>query len=942
MRLPLIIFFIISISNISASNIIKDGNVYYFANQIVVKYNHTANINDRNIKNVYKSYGIIEENKTFSNASDEHPSETNNIYTLKFSGPRNPIELSKEIKKLKGIEWAEPKFLYETTYTPNDPIYNGSDISKYQHLQIINAAEAWDITTGGEEIIIAIIDTGVDWDHPDLAENIWTNPREIADNSIDDDGNGYVDDIIGWDFGGDSGNADNDPNEDGPDHGTHVAGLASAVTDNAIGIASIGFNSSLMCIKTSRDDLRSDAGTALIAYGYEGIKYAADNGADIINCSWGGYSYSNFAQSIIDEAVSKGALIVAAAGNDNSSDLFYPASYQGVLSVTATNFDDQKATWANYGTMVDVSAPGLDIYSTWYNDSYAGKSGTSMASPIAAGLAAITKSRFPDFTPLQIAEQIRVNSNPIDINNIGFENEIGFGRIDALSVLSNINSKSVRISNKTMKEIGNGNDIYESGEEIEIALEFTNYLNNCTNLNVSFSSVDGYLDMLHNSLAIGQLNTLETINFGLDEFKVYVKADAPTDVIARILVEYQGDGYSDYEWITISINPTYQIHNTDNLSITFNSMGSIGFDDFPNNIKGQGLKYNDGPNLMYEGALMYGTSENTIVNTARDLDGKKDNDFETTIPIIIRSPGIFADKETYTKFNDSFADPVGLGIETEVYTYSFSGNFNADYIFVRYIFTNTTLETISNFYAGQYWDFDMDDSSYDDDVIGFDFDNKLGFAHDDDGDPVSTYIGLSLLSSEEMGFFAMNKDSVVNPVISYDGFTDEEKWTSLTSGLEFASSPASDISLVISGGPYTIEPDSNIVLDFIVAAGESFEDLLVHFQNGKSKYQDLLTSTANDRDLLVQSFELKQNYPNPFNPNTVINYSIPHLTNKTNLVKLDIYDILGRKIKSLVNENQSAGNYKIEFNGENLASGTYIYKLSVGGKILTKKMLLLK
>ena len=946
MRLNILLFFTIFLSNIFSQNIITDGNIHYFADQVVVKYKNSSTINNSEVRKLYKSFGIHEETRSLSKVSVGESLETDKIYTLKYSGPHNPIYIAKQINKLEGIEWAEPKYLYETTYTPNDPIYNGSDLLKYQHLQIINASDAWDITTGSEDVIIAIVDTGVDWDHPDLADNIWINPLEIKDNLFDDDGNGYIDDVVGWDFGGDIGTGDNDPNEDNPDHGTHVAGLASAVTDNGVGIASIGFKSKLMCVKTSRDDLRSD-GNPLIAYGYEGIKYAADNGADIINCSWGGYSYSNFAQSIIEEAVSKGALIIAAAGNDNSEEFFYPASYKGVLSVAATNSSDQKASWSNYGTLVDVTAPGLNIYSTWYNDTYDTKSGTSMAAPITAGLAALTISSFPDFTPLQIAEQIRVNSTPIDQLNLNYENKIGYGRINALSSVTNTNSKSVRISEIELTEVGNGNEIYESGEEIEIALELTNYLTPLSNLNINLSSPDGYLIISNQNISIGQLNTLEKVTINQDQLKVLIKIDSPTDVEAKILVAYQDDNYADYEWITISINPTYQIHTTDNLSLTFNSLGSIGFDDFPNNFNGQGLKYNDGPNLMYEGALMYGTSENTIVNTARNGDGTKDNDFTILTPIKIQSPGIYADKETYTKFDDTNADPSGLGIETEVYTYSFSGTSNADFIFIRYIFNNTKEEPITNFYAGQYWDFDMDDSSYDDDIIGFDNSTNLGYAHDNDGDPVSTHIGLSLLSEGNMGFFAMNKDGRVNPIISYDGFTDEEKWTSLSSGFEYTSSTASDISLVISAGPYYIESSSNIEVDFIVVAGESLEELQLHFQNAKSKYNDLPTSVDKDGNSIIYSMKLNQNYPNPFNPLTTIKYQIPskvqgETSNIETFIRLDVFDVLGREVAALVNEKQKPGNYEVVWNADKYPSGIYFYRLQTEKYIETKKMILLK
>jgi serine protease len=275
------------------SNIIKDGDVYYFADRIIIKYKSETKSLGKSIDPFFSKYNIESKSPTFVKSQKETNQkgvELDNIYTLKFSSPYNPIYLAKEILKNKNIEWAEPHYLYELAYDPNDPVYNDTDTLKVEHLDLIKANSAWDINKGSEDVIIAIVDTGVDWLHEDLAANIWVNSDEIENNGIDDDENGFIDDIRGWDFGGENGTADNDPNEDRADHGTHVAGLSSAVTDNGIGIASIGFKTKIMPVKTSRNDLRNDLGTALIAYGYEGIKYAADNGADIINCSWGGYN----------------------------------------------------------------------------------------------------------------------------------------------------------------------------------------------------------------------------------------------------------------------------------------------------------------------------------------------------------------------------------------------------------------------------------------------------------------------------------------------------------------------------------------------------------------------------------------------------------------------------------------------------------------------------
>ncbi|MCB9258433.1 MAG: S8 family serine peptidase [Ignavibacteriales bacterium] len=264
MKFKAVIFWLVIVSiNLAQSKIIQDGDTYYFADRIIVKYKNSQPSLGKISNQFANKFGITEETETYSNIKDEstESNELKKIHTLKFSSPFNPIYIIKEIKKQKNIEWAEPHYLYELTFDPNDQVYDTlvtyEDSLKMMHLKVINAKQAWDINQGSEDVIIAIVDTGIDWLHEDLADNIWNNPGEIDNNGIDDDGNGYIDDIRGWDFGGLSGTPDNNPNEDRADHGTHVAGLASAVTNNGIGIASIGFNTKLMAVKTSIDNIRN-------------------------------------------------------------------------------------------------------------------------------------------------------------------------------------------------------------------------------------------------------------------------------------------------------------------------------------------------------------------------------------------------------------------------------------------------------------------------------------------------------------------------------------------------------------------------------------------------------------------------------------------------------------------------------------------------------------
>ncbi len=251
---------------------------------------------------------------------------------------------------------------------------------------------AWDLATGSASIVIGVSDSGVALDHPDLKNRIWTNPREVPGNGVDDDGNGYVDDVHGWDMVGN----DPDPNDENK-HGTHVAGIIGAEANNGIGISGVNWDVRIMPVRfLDRSGSGSNSG------GVETILYAANNGARVLNCSWGGSEFSQAIEDAIKYAYSKGTLVIAAAGNDGQDSDYrplYPAAYAhaGVLSVASSDRVGGLSNFSNYGRFsVDVVAPGSQILSSVLNGGYARLSGTSMASPVVSGIAGLILSRRPN------------------------------------------------------------------------------------------------------------------------------------------------------------------------------------------------------------------------------------------------------------------------------------------------------------------------------------------------------------------------------------------------------------------------------------------------------------------------------------------------------------------------------------------------------------------
>ncbi len=353
-------------------------------------------------------------------------------YYVHYTADALPKEVAADLASVPGVVYAEPVLInrtqadYGQRVDPNDPRFGDQPA-----LRLLRLPEAWDVVKGegmSPPVVIAIVELGgSDWRHEDLLANVWTNANEIPGNGIDDDNNGFIDDVHGANLrNGDDTN--NDPFEPGQSsrHGTAVAGAAGAVTNNGIGVAGAAWNAQLMHIRGS----------------YDGILYAAANGADIINTSWGSLRDTEdqikLPNQTLDLATDMGALVVASAGNDNrNNDLFwhYPASNPRVLSVGATERDTRRrAGSSNYGKLVDVFAPGGILTTAPYNG-YRHASGTSFSSPLAAGVAALVKTRFPEMTPDALREHIRLTSDNIDAENPADAGQLGRGFVNALSAV---------------------------------------------------------------------------------------------------------------------------------------------------------------------------------------------------------------------------------------------------------------------------------------------------------------------------------------------------------------------------------------------------------------------------------------------------------------------------------------------------------------------------
>jgi len=484
-------------------------------------------------------------------------SSLENIYTLKTVNNVDTLKAVQEYKKNPAVEEASPNYIRKAQMVPNDPYYSargtwGQDYDDLWGLKNIQAGQAWDFSQG-EGTVVAVVDTGVDYTHEDMAANIWNNSGEAGlddlgrsktNNGLDDDSNGFIDDFRGWDFtlcySIDYGycNAkleDNNPMDDFG-HGTHVAGTIAAVGNNNKGIIGVSPKAKIMALK----GLAGDGGGA-DSWLAKAIIYAALNGADVINMSFGG---TGGVSVELDEAMriaytqgrgGKGCILVAAAGNSSADvQYFYPAGSPYVITVASIDHEDKRSDFSNYGVKVDVAAPGgesnfwhlgysqyetdiskASILSLRFGDMFSGYPGylngdafyplqgdagskyyralgTSMAAPHVAGLAALVIKEFPDATSKELMSRIKATTDsfPEDYLDIFLGGSIlGAGRINAFKAVSSQRKPYLIIKNiRFEEEIGDGDLIPESGEKVKLIIKLANIWKDASSVKATLST----------------------------------------------------------------------------------------------------------------------------------------------------------------------------------------------------------------------------------------------------------------------------------------------------------------------------------------------------------------------------------------------------------------------------------------------------------------------
>ncbi|MFQ6039263.1 MAG: S8 family serine peptidase [Candidatus Poribacteria bacterium] len=407
---------------------------------------------------LHKSFGAYSVSKVFPETSQIRHTPLALIYLVRFPLRADIIALAEKYKQNPLIEDAQPNYLRrafaDISFTrdtkladkteaiiPNDPKYKD-----LWNLEAIKMPEAWAIEKGSEDVAIAIVDGGIDYNHVDLQSKIWINKGEIPDNGIDDDNNGYVDDVRGWDFAdaptlpgrGDYTVRDNDPMDE-TGHGTHVAGIAGAAVNNGVGVAGVAWNCKLMALRAGFSTIQGtylqddDVSAAIV--------YAADNGAKAINMSWGDEVSAFVIRDAVNYAYSKGCVLAAATGNNSKTIVIYPAALKNVIAVAGSDGLGEVAHWSNSNAAVDIAAPGTRVLSTTINNEYRVLTGTSMAAPHIAAVAALMFSKRPTLTNEEVRQLMVATATPL----VGRKKAVGAGQVNAAKALAAGGSLIARI-----------------------------------------------------------------------------------------------------------------------------------------------------------------------------------------------------------------------------------------------------------------------------------------------------------------------------------------------------------------------------------------------------------------------------------------------------------------------------------------------------------------
>jgi len=859
--------------------------------------------------------------KRFPHASSPQKSndvDLTSIYEIKYAGSYSVEKVVVYLSTFSEVLYAQPEYSENSNslYQPND-----ASIGNQWSLDKINVKLAWDICKGDSNVVIGISDTGVDIFHDEIASQIKYNQADPID-GIDNDGDGYIDNYRGWDFIGNDNNPDYDASASSDyAHGTLVAGISSAKTDNAKGIAGVGFNCKLLPVRGSN---------------YNAIMYLAEHGSSVINCSWeDGLKRSvPLYQDIIDYATfNKNALIVCAAGNTEGQPVFYPASYEHAFSVGGTTSIDEKWTAQNtgssggstYGYYIDACAPAISIYTTSTGNTYTtGFCGTSFSAPIVSGIAGLVKSRFPDYSSLQIGEQVRITSDNIDTipGNSSFKKLLGHGRVNAYKAVSDTLTPSIRLVDFTIN--GLYDNIVRGGDTAVLKGSFVNYLHKAKNITVSVSDYNGYFAQVEPGRIIDSLGMMDTLkNF---ELHFSLKKTIPYDATVALQLTYDmPDGFHDIQFVPVKVNPSYLPLTANNITTTTTAVGSIGY-AFVAAIEGEGFTDNDhqllSSRILTTGGLATAGGKDILCGLvlAKDTEEVLLNYGSTSAFTTIDFPD-YQNTDSTVSIVSSFTGKYETNID-----FNFKINQRAtawlhdsSFVVYEYDIINTSFSNIDSMYAGLIMDWDVSNPFLNKATVNVY--KKYGYVYSIEQD--QPYVGVQVLKGDSVNHHLIQVYDTTNQVVNlrdYDGFSKRDVFNGLThskTNLNFVKNTADDIIQMINVKARNIKIGDTLHIAFALFVASKEQN--ISSVTSRAEYRYKQSHNELDRIDEPQISKLKV-IPNITSGNSV---AVIFEAKSNDNCSIIVTDNQGRTIKEIY-QNVDAGINTIQVSGIKQAGLYYV------------------
>jgi hypothetical protein len=758
------------------------------------------------------------------------------VYNITYAGNLDIRKFITELNSLDIVEYAQPRMIVQPMLTPND-----DSLGLQWYLNKIRAMDAWDLDTGDTNVIIGIVDGGTNFGHQDLSDNVFYSNTDPID-LIDNDNDGFIDNYTGWDIG----DNDNNPQYIGlhnSAHGTAMCGIAASGTNDNQGVAGAAYTCRYMPVKMVSTAFGWVAG-------YEGLVYAADHGAQVINASWGNTTPGPYEQDVVNYvSVNQNSQIFAAAGNSNNTVPFYPASYEEVIAIGGTLSTDVKSGNSSFYEQVDLVAPGQVLFEP-YATGYTNGNGTSDASALTCGAAGLIQSYYNGFLPIQIGAIMRQSAFRIDTipGNAPYLNKQGSGRLDMYRALTNPWKPYLYFNNRIFTD--HNDDVIMIGDTVELDGNMLNILDTSSaSLIAIITDNSPYVNWLDSNINIGSVNTMEFVNITSQPFQFVILPGCPLNqnVLMKV-VYYDGVDTLNTQYFSFVVNRDYYHVDINQLQTSVTTTGRIGFSDsrtlrglgyrmavFENNLLG--IYWNPMGLFVSKGSAAVSDQTLSAPPIGPCCNFPNDADFVATQSMVINHASMVADLEVTSQYNDGGAGVNAVGLDIKQKLFGWQDSINDQFLIVEYQFQNNTGMALGDWYAGLFSDFDLPDS------LIWNTGANRAFYDTSSQTAISQhvlprfFVGVKILSnSSQVKYYANNSDGSGGLQNVYNGFSAAEKFNFMNPTIPSNISGITDVSQYLGVQFDSMAFDGCAILHMALLIGTSLDDIRDQAILAQAKY----------------------------------------------------------------------------------------------------------